>query len=55
MRRRDIHQRRAYAMRRLTKAVDRAIVAQSMDERLKASHWADAWAVLAGVRPARRG
>jgi hypothetical protein len=55
MRRRDIHQRRTYALRRASKAVERLITAQSLDERLKASYWEECWGVLAGVRPARRG
>lgn len=55
MRRRDIHQRRAYAARRASLAVDRLIRAQSLDEKLRAGHWADAWGRLAGIGPSRRG
>ena len=54
MRHRDIHQRRTYALRRASKAVDRLIVAQSLDEKLRASYWAECWGILAGIRPHRR-
>jgi hypothetical protein len=55
MTRRDTHQIRTYALRRASRAVDRLITAQSLDERLKASYWAELWGVLAGIRAARRG
>jgi hypothetical protein len=54
--RRTIHQRRAYAMRRASQAVDRMIRATSLDEKLRASRWAERWGLLAGVQPpSRRG
>lgn len=43
MRTRDLHQRRAYAARRASLAVDRLIIAQSLDEKIMASKWAKAW------------
>lgn len=54
MRRRDIHQRRTYALRRASKAVDRLIVAQALPQKLKASRWAELWGAIAGIRPTRR-
>ena len=41
--RRDKHQRQAYALRRLSKAVDRAIVATSKEEKARAKKWTEAW------------
>jgi hypothetical protein len=41
--RRDKHQRKAYALRRLSKAVDRSINAKSDDEKAMAKKWAQAW------------
>jgi hypothetical protein len=43
---RDQWQRRAYAWRRLSKAVDRSILSGDPG----AGRWAKAWAVAAGVR-----
>jgi hypothetical protein len=55
MKHRAVHERRSYAMRRASKAVERMIVATSLTEKIKASRWVDAWGLLAGIRPARRG
>lgn len=49
MKRRDIHQRRAYAARRLSLAVDRIIVAASKPDRDKVKLWANVWARRAGM------
>ena len=51
--RRDVHQRRAYAERRASLAVDRVIVAKSRAERDRASLWARAWGARAGWRSAQ--
>lgn len=38
------HQRRAYALRRLSRAVDRSIVSTDEHEKLQAKKWATLWA-----------
>ena len=43
------YQRRAYAMRRVSCAVDRQITANSEDEKNKAGLWVMAWARVAKV------
>ena len=43
---RDQHQRRAYALRRMSKAVDRAIVKRNPE---RARRWVNAWAIAAGL------
>jgi hypothetical protein len=48
---RDIHQRRAAALRRLSLAVDRSIRASSPAEKARAARWAAAWGRAAGLRP----
>lgn len=47
---RDAHQRKAYAMRRMSAAVDRVIVGRGDTD--KARRWVRAWAWHAGVRSA---
>ena len=47
--RRDRHQRRAAALRRLTRAVDRQICAQTPDEKAQATRWAALWGRAAGL------
>ena len=47
--RRDKHQRKAYALARLSKAVDRAITAKSDQTKAKAKQWAEIWAKAAGA------
>lgn len=42
--RRDKNQRKAYALARLSKAVDRSILAKSKQEKTKAKKWAELWA-----------
>lgn len=49
---RDRHQRAAYAMRRMSQAVDRGIVTMDQGKKAKANRWAAAWARAAGIRPA---
>lgn len=46
---RDRWQRRAYALRRMSSAVDRVIRGEHPEQ---ARLWANAWAVMAGVKPA---
>lgn len=48
--RRDKHQRQAYALRRLSKAVDRTITAKSDQLKVTARRWAELWAKAAGVK-----
>jgi hypothetical protein len=43
------HQRKAYALRRMSLAVDRQIVASFEDEKSKAGRWVSAWARFAGL------
>lgn len=55
---RDIHQRRAYAARRASLAVDRMVRTTSPIERNQAILWAKAWRTRAGLLKAlthRRG
>jgi hypothetical protein len=49
MKNRDSHQRRAYAMRRLSLAVDRMIRATQPADEERAMRWVDAWAAVAGL------
>lgn len=46
----DIHPRRTQVMRRLSKAVDRVIVAKTQADKDLAKRWAAAWAFAAGLR-----
>lgn len=47
---RDTHQRRAYALHRMTIAVDRVIRATNPTEQERLKHWVQAWAVRGGMR-----
>lgn len=46
---RDIHQRRAYALRRMSLAVDRMIRATNPAEQQRLKDWVQAWAVRGGM------
>lgn len=48
---RDKYQRQAYAMRRMSKAVDRSILAGDADRKAKAARWAYLWREASGFRP----
>jgi hypothetical protein len=50
--RKDRYQRKAYAMRRMSLAVDRVIVARLDSDKHRASRWVRAWASVAGVERA---
>lgn len=52
--RRDIHQRRAYAARRVSLAVDRMILAMQPADEQQAMRWAKAWAKRAGLSIAHK-
>lgn len=47
---RDFFQKRAYAARRMGKAVDRAILATDPTDRERASKWVEAWRIVGGIR-----
>jgi hypothetical protein len=47
---RDKYQRRAYACRRMSLAVDRSIRAANPAEKAQAKRWAEAWAKAGGIR-----
>jgi hypothetical protein len=49
--RRNRHQRKAYALARLSRAVDRSILAKSSQAKEQAQKWAAAWAKAAGLNP----
>jgi hypothetical protein len=49
---RDSHQRRVYAMRRLSLAVDRMIRATQPADEEQAMRWVDAWSTVAGLASA---
>lgn len=46
---RDRYQRRSYAMRRMSIAVDRMIRAKEKPEKEKAAAWAAAWGAASGI------
>jgi len=48
--RRDKYQRRAYAARRMSEAVDRAILATTNFEKDQAARWVEAWRAASGIR-----
>jgi len=50
MAKRDKYQRQAYALRRMSKAVDRVILATSPAEQERLKHWVQAWAITGGLR-----
>lgn len=41
-----LQRRRTYAAKRATKAVDRMILAESIEGKQRAARWADAWGKL---------
>lgn len=45
-----LQRRRTYAAKRATKAVDRMILAESIEDKQRAARWADAWARLSDYR-----
>jgi len=47
--RRDKHQRQAYAMRRMSRAVDRAILTGDPIRKANAARWAAVWRRRAGL------
>ncbi|KIA79983.1 hypothetical protein QR66_12925 [Chromobacterium piscinae] len=47
---RDIYQRRAYALHRMSLAVDRVIRATDPAEKERLKHWVQAWAIRGGMR-----
>lgn len=53
MKRRDKHQRKAYAARRASRAIDRLIRAKSAQEKAQACIWANLWGVAAGYLNAK--
>ena len=53
--RRDSYQRRAYALRRMSLAVDRLSQARSPDEREKARYWKEMWSAVSGIRQFKLG
>jgi hypothetical protein len=55
MARRDIYQRKAYAVRRMSLAVIRLSRATSQTEKDKASYWAKMWGTVSGIRQFRLG
>jgi hypothetical protein len=55
MTQRDIYQRKAYAMRRMSLAVDRLNRATSKADREKASAWLEMWIIVSGIRQFKLG
>jgi hypothetical protein len=49
--RRDKYQRQAYALRRMSKAVDRALLANDPAIKSRAGRWAYLWREYSGFRP----
>lgn len=47
---RDIQQRRAYAMHRMTLAVDRVLQTTNPAEQERLKRWVQAWAIRGGMR-----
>jgi hypothetical protein len=50
MRAMDRQQRKSYGMRRMGKAIGRAIQAPSSEQQARAIRWAAAWGLLCGIR-----
>lgn len=48
--RQDKYQRRAYAARRMSVAVDRTILATTSADKTQAARWVKAWRQAAGIR-----
>jgi hypothetical protein len=55
MARRDIYQRKAYAVRRMSLAVFRLSRATSQAEKEKASLWVKMWSAVSGIRQFKLG
>lgn len=55
MARRDIYQRKAYAVRRMSLAVVRLNRATSMADREKAGRWIEMWSAVSGIRQFKLG
>jgi hypothetical protein len=47
---RDFFQRRSYAARRMSKAVDRLILATDAADREQARKWVEVWRIVGGIR-----
>ena len=55
MTRRDIYQRKAYAIRRMSLAINRWKQATSSDEKEKASYWIKTWRAVSSIRQFKLG
>jgi hypothetical protein len=55
MTRRDIYQRKAYAIRRMSLAADRLNGAASQAEAEKATYWIERWGLVSGIRQFKLG
>ena len=55
MTQRDIYQRKAYAMRRMSLAVDRLKQATSADDREKARYWIQIWGAVSRIHQFKLG
>lgn len=55
MARRDVYQRKAYAVRRMSLAALRLNRATSQAEKEKANCWAKIWAAVSGIRQFKLG
>jgi hypothetical protein len=55
MTQRDIYQRKAYAMRRMSLAFDRLNRATSKADREKAGYWVAMWGIVSGIRQFKLG
>jgi hypothetical protein len=55
MTRRDIYQRKAYAIRRMSLAINRWKQATSSDEKEKASYWIKIWSAVSRIRRFKLG
>ena len=55
MKRRDIFQRKAYAIHRMSMAAKRVIDSTSMVDREKSRNWMTMWAAVSGIRQFKLG
>jgi hypothetical protein len=55
MTQRDIYQRKAYAMRRMSLAINRLKHATSSDDREKARYWIKIWSAVSRIRQFKLG
>jgi hypothetical protein len=55
MNRRDIFQRKAYAVHRMSQAAQRAVLATSAEEQEKARLWQAVWRTVSGIRQFKLG